>query len=51
MWWIGRITTVKPLSSNFPESKFLCYGAEWANGDAEKMSPWDLEVIPDDFGK
>lgn len=50
MWWIGTINSVQPFSSNFPDSKFLCYSASWASGDVEKLSPWDIEVIPDDFG-
>lgn len=25
-----------------------CFIFSWDNGDTEKMSPWDMEPIPDD---
>lgn len=25
-----------------------CFSFSWDNGDTEKMSPWDMEPIPDD---
>lgn len=25
-----------------------CFPSSWDNGDTEKMSPWDMEPIPDD---
>lgn len=26
----------------------LCFFLSWDNGDTEKMSPWDMEPVPDD---
>ena len=26
------------------------FPSSWDNGDTEKMSPWDMEPIPDDGG-
>lgn len=28
-----------------------CFPSSWDNGDTEKMSPWDMEPIPDDGKK
>ncbi|XP_069462392.1 PH-interacting protein isoform X2 [Ambystoma mexicanum] len=45
-WWFGTIESQEPLHPNYPDSLFQCYNVCWDNGDAEKMSPWDMEVIP-----
>jgi bromodomain and WD repeat domain-containing protein 1/3 len=39
------------MSPNFPNSKFLCYKISWDNKNKESLSPWDIEIIPDAFGK
>ncbi|XP_078068576.1 PH-interacting protein isoform X3 [Mustelus asterias] len=47
-WWFGTIESQEPLQPDYPDSLFQCYNVCWDNGDTEKMSPWDMEVIPAD---
>ncbi|KAM9355467.1 PH-interacting protein [Pholidichthys leucotaenia] len=47
-WWFGTIESQEPYQPQYPDSLFQCYNVCWDNGDTEKMSPWDMEVIPDD---
>uniref|UniRef100_A0A3B3QS68 PH-interacting protein n=1 Tax=Paramormyrops kingsleyae TaxID=1676925 RepID=A0A3B3QS68_9TELE len=47
-WWFGTIESQEPFQSQYPDSLFQCYNVCWDNGDTEKMSPWDMEVIPND---
>uniref|UniRef100_A0A6Q2WY93 PH-interacting protein n=1 Tax=Esox lucius TaxID=8010 RepID=A0A6Q2WY93_ESOLU len=47
-WWFGTIEDQEPFQSEYPDSLFQCYNVCWDNGDTEKMSPWDMEPIPDD---
>uniref|UniRef100_A0A671UXP6 PH-interacting protein n=1 Tax=Sparus aurata TaxID=8175 RepID=A0A671UXP6_SPAAU len=47
-WWFGTIESQEPYQSQYPDSLFQCYNVCWDNGDTEKMSPWDMEPIPDD---
>ncbi|KAM8954150.1 PH-interacting protein [Pelodytes ibericus] len=45
-WWFGTIESQEPLQQDYPDSLFQCYNVCWDNGDTEKMSPWDMEHIP-----
>uniref|UniRef100_A0A3Q2YYW6 Pleckstrin homology domain interacting protein n=1 Tax=Hippocampus comes TaxID=109280 RepID=A0A3Q2YYW6_HIPCM len=47
-WWFGTIESHEPFQPQYPDSLFLCYNVCWDNGDTEKMSPWDMELIPDE---
>ncbi|XP_035000458.1 PH-interacting protein isoform X2 [Hippoglossus stenolepis] len=47
-WWFGTIESQEPYQTQYPDSLFQCYNVCWDNGDTEKMSPWDMEMIPDD---
>ncbi|XP_011615359.1 PH-interacting protein [Takifugu rubripes] len=47
-WWFGTIESQEPYQPQYPDSLFLCYNVCWDNGDTEKMSPWDMEPVPDD---
>uniref|UniRef100_A0A7N6BV08 PH-interacting protein n=1 Tax=Anabas testudineus TaxID=64144 RepID=A0A7N6BV08_ANATE len=47
-WWFGTIESQEPYQLQYPDSLFQCYNVCWDNGDTEKMSPWDMEPIPDD---
>uniref|UniRef100_A0A8C9VS31 PH-interacting protein n=1 Tax=Scleropages formosus TaxID=113540 RepID=A0A8C9VS31_SCLFO len=47
-WWFGTIESQEPFQAQYPDSLFQCYNVCWDNGDTEKMSPWDMEVIPND---
>ncbi|XP_048841847.1 PH-interacting protein [Brienomyrus brachyistius] len=47
-WWFGTIESQEPFQPQYPDSLFQCYNVCWDNGDTEKMSPWDMEVIPND---
>uniref|UniRef100_A0A4W4HHA2 PH-interacting protein n=1 Tax=Electrophorus electricus TaxID=8005 RepID=A0A4W4HHA2_ELEEL len=47
-WWFGTIESQEPYQAEYPDSLFLCYNVCWDNGDTEKMSPWDMEEIPNE---
>ncbi|XP_031437768.1 LOW QUALITY PROTEIN: PH-interacting protein [Clupea harengus] len=47
-WWFGTIESQEPYQALYPDSLFQCYNVCWDNGDTEKMSPWDMENIPDE---
>uniref|UniRef100_A0A6P7F9G1 Bromodomain and WD repeat-containing protein 3 n=1 Tax=Diabrotica virgifera virgifera TaxID=50390 RepID=A0A6P7F9G1_DIAVI len=44
-WWIGEIINKAPASDAYPDSSVLCYEIKWNNGEQERMSPWDMEII------
>lgn len=44
-WWMGQIESRHALSTDFPESPFMCFRVRWDNGEYEYMSPWDMEPI------
>ncbi|XP_071819235.1 bromodomain and WD repeat-containing protein 1-like isoform X3 [Apostichopus japonicus] len=44
-WWLGVIENKVPLEAENPGSLFQCFHVRWDNGEAERMSPWDLEPI------
>ncbi|XP_029107310.1 PH-interacting protein isoform X1 [Scleropages formosus] len=50
-WWFGTIESQEPFQAQYPDSLFQCYNVCWDNGDTEKMSPWDMEVIPNDAAR
>uniref|UniRef100_A0A667Y3Z0 Bromodomain and WD repeat domain containing 1 n=1 Tax=Myripristis murdjan TaxID=586833 RepID=A0A667Y3Z0_9TELE len=47
-WWFGTIICQEPYQSEYPDSHFQCFKVRWDNGETEKLSPWDVEAIPDD---
>uniref|UniRef100_A0A674BY35 Pleckstrin homology domain interacting protein n=1 Tax=Salmo trutta TaxID=8032 RepID=A0A674BY35_SALTR len=47
-WWFGTIEDQEPFQPEYPDSLFQCYNVCWDNGDTEKMSPWDMEPIPNE---
>ncbi|CAL1586002.1 unnamed protein product [Knipowitschia caucasica] len=47
-WWFGTIESQEPFQHQYQDSLFLCYSVCWDNGDTERMSPWDMEPVPDD---
>ncbi|XP_056415651.1 bromodomain and WD repeat-containing protein 1 [Hyla sarda] len=47
-WWFGMIVGQEPYQADYPDSLFQCYTVKWDNGEIEKLSPWDMDVIPDD---
>ncbi|KAM6954193.1 LOW QUALITY PROTEIN: PH-interacting protein [Aplochiton taeniatus] len=47
-WWFGTIESQEPFQPQYPDSMFQCYNVCWDNGDTEKMSPWDMEPIPNE---
>ncbi|CAO1416510.1 unnamed protein product [Diamesa serratosioi] len=44
-WWSGEIESHQTLSTDFPDSLFMCFKVRWDNSEYEFMSPWDLEPI------
>uniref|UniRef100_A0A673CKE0 Bromodomain and WD repeat domain containing 1 n=1 Tax=Sphaeramia orbicularis TaxID=375764 RepID=A0A673CKE0_9TELE len=49
-WWFGTIVCQEPYQPEYPDSLFQCFKVRWDNGETEKLSPWDVEPIPDDGG-
>uniref|UniRef100_A0A8C9T218 Bromodomain and WD repeat domain containing 3 n=1 Tax=Scleropages formosus TaxID=113540 RepID=A0A8C9T218_SCLFO len=47
-WWFGSVENQQPFQSEYPDSLFQCYAVRWDNGEREKMSPWDMEPIPEE---
>ncbi|XP_068173110.1 bromodomain and WD repeat-containing protein 3 [Antennarius striatus] len=47
-WWFGTIVCQEPYQLEYPDSLFQCFKVRWDNGETEKLSPWDVEPIPDD---
>uniref|UniRef100_A0A8C2DLQ5 Bromodomain and WD repeat domain containing 3 n=1 Tax=Cyprinus carpio TaxID=7962 RepID=A0A8C2DLQ5_CYPCA len=47
-WWFGTVECQEPFESEYPDSLFQCYIVRWDNGEREKMSPWDIEPIPEE---
>uniref|UniRef100_A0A8C0J5F6 Bromodomain and WD repeat domain containing 1 n=1 Tax=Chelonoidis abingdonii TaxID=106734 RepID=A0A8C0J5F6_CHEAB len=46
-WWFGTVLGQEPYQPQYPDSHFQCYSVKWDNGEIEKLSPWDMEPIPD----
>ncbi|XP_067852945.1 bromodomain and WD repeat-containing protein 3 isoform X2 [Heptranchias perlo] len=46
-WWFGSVESQHPFQPEYPDSLFQCYNVCWDNNELEKMSPWDMEQIPD----
>ena len=51
-WWIGTVMTRNPFDPDMPDSTFRSYYIRWGEDDQDtnQLSPWDMEVIPEDFG-
>ncbi|KAK2847016.1 hypothetical protein Q5P01_010015 [Channa striata] len=47
-WWFGTIVCQEPYQPEYPDSLFQCFKVRWDTGETEKLSPWDVEAIPDD---
>ncbi|KAI4883177.1 hypothetical protein NFI96_033131, partial [Prochilodus magdalenae] len=46
-WWFGTIVCQEPYQAEYPDSPFQCFKVKWDNGETEKLSPWDIEAIPE----
>ncbi|XP_046732894.1 bromodomain and WD repeat-containing protein 3 isoform X3 [Silurus meridionalis] len=46
-WWFGTIVCQEPYQPEYPDSHFQCFKVKWDNGETEKISPWDIEAIPE----
>uniref|UniRef100_A0A8D2M6K6 Bromodomain and WD repeat domain containing 1 n=1 Tax=Zonotrichia albicollis TaxID=44394 RepID=A0A8D2M6K6_ZONAL len=46
-WWFGTVLGQEPYQPQYPDSHFQCYSVKWDNGEIEKLSPWDMEPVPD----
>ncbi|XP_021041176.1 bromodomain and WD repeat-containing protein 1 [Mus caroli] len=46
-WWFGTVLSQEPYQPQYPDSHFQCYIVRWDNTETEKLSPWDMEPIPD----
>lgn len=46
-WWFGTVVRQEPYQPQYPDSHFQCYVVRWDNTETEKLSPWDMEPIPE----
>ncbi|XP_054829119.1 bromodomain and WD repeat-containing protein 1 isoform X2 [Eublepharis macularius] len=46
-WWFGTVLSQEPYQPQYPDSPFQCYSVKWDNGEMERLSPWDMEPIPE----
>ncbi|KAM4888487.1 bromodomain and WD repeat-containing protein 1 isoform 1-T1 [Thomomys bottae] len=46
-WWFGTVLSQEPYQPQYPDSHFQCYIVRWDNTEMEKLSPWDMEPIPE----
>ncbi|XP_051965778.1 bromodomain and WD repeat-containing protein 3-like [Xyrauchen texanus] len=46
-WWFGTIIGQEPYQPEYPDSHFQCFKVKWDSGETEKLSPWDVESIPE----
>lgn len=46
-WWLGTVESQEPHLPEFQDSMFMCYRVLWDNGERERLSPWDMELIDD----
>uniref|UniRef100_A0A8B9PXF8 Bromodomain and WD repeat-containing protein 1 n=1 Tax=Apteryx owenii TaxID=8824 RepID=A0A8B9PXF8_APTOW len=46
-WWFGTVESQQPFQTEYPDSSFQCYCVHWDNNERERMSPWDMEPIPE----
>uniref|UniRef100_A0A674I664 Bromodomain and WD repeat domain containing 3 n=1 Tax=Terrapene triunguis TaxID=2587831 RepID=A0A674I664_9SAUR len=46
-WWFGTVESQQPFQAEYPDSSFQCYSVHWDNNEREKMSPWDMEPVPE----
>ncbi|XP_076838375.1 bromodomain and WD repeat-containing protein 3 isoform X2 [Brachyhypopomus gauderio] len=46
-WWFGTVICQEPYQPDYPDSLFQCFKVRWDNGETEKLSPWDIEAIPE----
>uniref|UniRef100_A0A452IGG0 Bromodomain and WD repeat-containing protein 1 n=1 Tax=Gopherus agassizii TaxID=38772 RepID=A0A452IGG0_9SAUR len=46
-WWFGMVESQQPFQAEYPDSSFQCYSVHWDNNEREKMSPWDMEPVPE----
>ncbi|OCT93763.1 bromodomain and WD repeat-containing protein 1 isoform X2 [Xenopus laevis] len=45
-WWFGTVMDQEPYQPDYPDSLFQCYTVKWDNTEIERLSPWDMEIIP-----
>ncbi|KAG8450198.1 hypothetical protein GDO86_002729 [Hymenochirus boettgeri] len=45
-WWFGTVLCQEPFQADYPDSLYQCYTVKWDNTEIERLSPWDMEVIP-----
>ncbi|CAH2219138.1 bromodomain and WD repeat-containing 1 [Pelobates cultripes] len=45
-WWFGTVMSQEPHQADYPDSLFQCYTVKWDNTEIERLSPWDMDVIP-----
>ncbi|XP_030059699.1 bromodomain and WD repeat-containing protein 1 isoform X2 [Microcaecilia unicolor] len=45
-WWFGTVLDQQPHQTDYPDSLFQCYIVQWDNVETERLSPWDMDLIP-----
>ncbi|XP_043927396.1 bromodomain and WD repeat-containing protein 1 [Protopterus annectens] len=46
-WWFGTVLKQEPANHEYPDSPFQCYSIRWDTDEVDRLSPWDMETIPD----
>lgn len=46
-WWFGTVLSQEPFQPEYPDSHFQCYIVRWDNTETERLSPWDMEPVPE----
>uniref|UniRef100_A0A8C5M0Z6 Bromodomain and WD repeat domain containing 1 n=1 Tax=Leptobrachium leishanense TaxID=445787 RepID=A0A8C5M0Z6_9ANUR len=50
-WWFGTVVSQEPYQADYPDSLFQCYTVQWDNSEMERLSPWDMDLVPDDVNR
>ncbi|KAM4701838.1 bromodomain and WD repeat-containing protein 1 [Discoglossus pictus] len=46
-WWFGTVLSQEPYQADYPDSLFQSYTVKWDNTEIERLSPWDMDIIPE----
>ncbi|MEE6467788.1 hypothetical protein FKM82_008071, partial [Ascaphus truei] len=46
-WWFGTVLSQEPYQADYPDSLFQCYTVKWDNTETERLSPWDMDIVPE----
>ena len=44
--WSGTVLELEAFSDQLPQSLWQCYQVRWDDGASDRLSPWDMEPLP-----